>query len=143
MLFQGEARKLLMPYLEPHQCDAALAAGGTHPYVLKTIADELRSSPGHPGAAVKAAGARLIPFFKACRAALQQTTEQALLQYLVQEARPIAPQEAARAVGLSTIKSTADTLCCLGLISRWNLKDGAMLHANCQLFNDWYLTVTT
>jgi hypothetical protein len=31
-------------------------------------------------------------------------------------------------------------LCCLGLISRWNLKDGAMLHANCQLFNGWYLT---
>ncbi len=140
VLFQGEARELLKPYLAPHERDAALAAGGTHPYVLKTIAHELRSRSGHPSGPIKAAGARLIPFFQASRAALRQGSEQALLQYLVQEARPIAPQEAARAVGLSTVKSTADALCCLGLISRWNLKDGAMLHANCQLFNDWYLT---
>jgi hypothetical protein len=31
-------------------------------------------------------------------------------------------------------------LCCLGLISRWNLNEGAMLHAHCRIFNDWYLT---
>ena len=141
VLFQGEARDLLKPYLALHQLDAALAAGGTHPYVLKTIAHELQSRSGQPSGAIKAAGARLIPFFQACRAALRQGSEQALLQYLVQEAGPVAPQEAARAVGISTIKSTADALCCLGLITRWNLKDGAMLHANCQLFNDWYLTV--
>jgi hypothetical protein len=140
VLFQGEARDLLKPYLAPHQLDAALAAGGTHPYALKTIAHELRSRSGHPSGAIKAAGARLIPFFQACSAALRPGSEQALLQYLVQAARPVAPQEAAGAVGLSTIKSTADALCCLGLISRWNLKDGAMLHANCQLFNGWYLT---
>ncbi len=83
---------------------------------------------------------RLIPFFRACRAQLKQVSEQALLRYLVKEARPIAPQDAARATGLPTIKYTADALCCIGLISRWNLRDGAMLHANCQLFNDWYLT---
>jgi hypothetical protein len=25
------------------------------------------------------------------------------------------------------------------LISRWNLNEGAMLQANCRIFNDWYL----
>jgi len=111
VLFQGEARDLLKPYLAADQLDAALAAGGTHPYVLKTIAHELRSSSRHLNGAIKAAGARLIPFFQACRAALREASEQALLQYLVEQARPIAPQDAARVVGLSTIKSTADALC--------------------------------
>jgi hypothetical protein len=82
-----------------------------------------------------------IPFFQACAETLRQASEQALLRYLAQEGKPIALQEAARTVGLSSIKSTADTLCGLGLTSRWNLKDGAMLHANCQLFNDWYLAM--
>ena len=46
------------------------------------------------------------------------------------------PRDAAHALGQDSIKATADVLCFLGLISRWNLADGAVLHANCRLFND-------
>ena len=140
VLFDGEAQELLNFYLTPHQVTAALTAGGTHPYVLKMIAHELRSDFGNPEYAIERAAARLIPFYKMCREALRQPSEHALLQYLMQESRPVAPQEAARAIGLAIIKPTADALCSLGLMSRWNLKNGAMLHANCRLFNDWYLT---
>lgn len=139
VLFDGEAQELLNLYLAPHHVPAALTAGGTHPYVLKIIAHELRSDSGNPKYAIQRAAARLIPFYTMCREALRQPSEHAVLQYLMQESRPVAPQEVARAVGLLNIKSTADALCSLGLMSRWNLKNGAMLHANCQLFNDWYL----
>lgn len=139
VLFEGEARELLKPNLAGDQRQAALGAGGTHPYVLKVIAQELRSGSDGSTRAVQTAADRLIPFFQACREALRQKPEQALYRYLAQEARAIAPQEAARALGLTTIKPAADALCCLGLMSRWNLKDGALLQANCRLFNDWYL----
>ena len=139
VLLQGEARELLKPHLAPNQLTTALAAGGTHPYVLKVIAHDLLPLSGDPGSAISTAAERLVPFFQACRETLRQEAEQALLQYLVQEARPINPRDAAKAVGLPTIKSAADTLCWLGLISRWNLNEGAMLQANCRIFNDWYL----
>jgi hypothetical protein len=139
VLLQGEARELLKPHLTPNQVTAALAAGGTHPYVLKIIAHALLSCAGDVGRAIQIASERLIPFFQACREALRHAAEHALLQYLVQEARPINPRDAGRAVGLPTIKSAADALCGLGVISRWNLNEGAMLQANCRLFNDWYL----
>jgi hypothetical protein len=139
VLFEGEARELLKPYLAEDQRQAALGSGGTHPYVLKVIAQELRSGSDGSTRAVQTAADRLIPFFQACREALRQKPEQALYRYLAQEARAIAPQEAARALGLSAVKSAADALCSLGVISRWNLRDGAMLQANCRLFNDWYL----
>jgi hypothetical protein len=137
VLFESDAFELLKLYLPPDQLPAVRTAGGTHPYVLKVIAHELQSGSTDPKDALHRAAERLIPFFQVCCERLQQR-EQTLLRYLVQEARPVAPQEAARAVGLSSIKSTADVLCWLGLISRWNREEGAVLHANCQLFNDWY-----
>ena len=139
VLFEGEARELLKPYLAGDQQQAALGAGGTHPYVLKVIARELKAGSDGSTRAIQTAADRLIPFFRACSEALRQKPEQALYRYLAQEARAIAPQEAARALGLTTIKPAADALCCLGLMSRWNLKDGALLQANCRLLNDWYL----
>jgi hypothetical protein len=140
VLLEGEAQELLKPHLALNQITAALASGGTHPYVLKAIARAMLSHSGDPESALPTAAERLVPFFQACREALRQSAEQALLQYLVQEARPINPRDAAKAIGLPTIKSSADVLCWLGLISRWNLNEGAMLQANCRLFNDWYLT---
>jgi hypothetical protein len=89
---------------------------------------------GDPMSAISAAAEHLIPFFQACRQALRL-----ILTYLIPQARPINPRQAAAAVGLPTIKSHADALCCLGLISRWNLNEGVMLHANCPVFNEWYL----
>jgi hypothetical protein len=142
VLLQGEARELLKPHLAPNQVTVALAAGGTHPYVLRVIAHAVLSRPGDPGSAISIVAEHLVPFFQACRKALRQTDEQTLLQYLVQETRPVNPRDAARVLGLPTIKSAANALCWLGLISRWNLNEGAILHANCRLFNDWYLATT-
>lgn len=140
VLLEAEARELVKPRVAPDQISAALAAGGTHPYVLKVLGHYMRSLPGDPGSAIPTAREHLVPFFQACREALSQGPEEALLKHLVQEARPINPREAAKALGLPAIKSAADALCCLGLISRWNLNEGAMLHAHCRIFNDWYLT---
>ena len=118
---------------------AVLSVGGTHPYVLKVLGHFMLSLPGDPLSAISTAGEHLVPFFQACRQSLRQGAEEALLRHLVQEVRPINPREAAVAVQLPNIKSQADALCCLGLISRWNLNEGAMLQANCPIFNAWYL----
>lgn len=139
VLLQGEARELVKPPLTPNQTTAALAAGGTHPYVLKVLAHHLLSVPEAPLNSIPTAREHLVPFFRACRQELRHQAEEVLLTYLVQEARPINPREAAAAIGLPAIKSPADALCCIGLISRWNLNEGAMLQANCRIFNDWYL----
>jgi hypothetical protein len=141
VLVQGEARHLLKT-MAPIHVDTALGAGGTHPYVLKMLAHNMLSSPHDPLSTIRTSGERLVPFFEACRDALGHAAEHTLLKYLVQEARPITLREATVAVGLPSIKSVADSLCCLGVISRWNLSQGAMLQANCQLFNDWYLAAT-
>ena len=53
VLLQGEARELLKRRLTPNQVTAALAAGGTHPYVLKVIAHALLSRSGDPGNAIQ------------------------------------------------------------------------------------------
>jgi hypothetical protein len=141
VLLQGEARGLLEPCLAPTQLTAALAAGGTHPYVLKVIANELVSS-NDPKSAISSAAARLVPFFQTCREALQGRAEEALLLYLARQAHPVNPRDAAVAVGLPSVKAVADALCCIGLISRWNLNEGAMLQANCRIFNEWYLATS-
>jgi hypothetical protein len=139
VLLQGEARDLVTPRLTPNQITAALAVGGTHPYVLNVVVQHMLSRPGNPTRATLAAREHLVPFFQTCHEAVRQADEQALLKYLVQEARPINPQEAAMALGVSSIKPAADALCWIGLISRWNLDEGAMLQANCRIFNEWYL----
>ena len=139
VLLPGEASELVKPRLTPNQTTAALSVGGTHPYVLKLLAHCMLSLQGDPMSAIPTAREHLLPFFQACRQAVRQGTEEALLQYLIQEARPVNPREAAGAIGVPSIKSIADALCCIGLISRWNLNEGAMLQANCRIFNAWYL----
>jgi hypothetical protein len=139
VLLQGEASELLKPRLTPNQTTAAFSVGGTHPYVLKLLAHYMLSLQGDPMSAIPTASEHLLPFFQACRQTIREGTEEALLKYLIQEARPVNPREAARALGVPTIKSVADALCCIGLISRWNLNEGAMLQANCRIFNAWYL----
>jgi hypothetical protein len=140
VLLQGEARELVAPRLTPDQSTAVLATGGTHPYVLKVLAHNMLSVPGDSMSATSTAREQLLAFFQACRETVRNGAEETLLRYLVQEARPVNPREAAGALGLPTIKSAADALCWVGLISRWNLNEGAMLQANCRIFNDWYLT---
>ena len=140
VLLNGEARSLVTPDLAPNLVDAVLAYGGTHPYVLQALRVRLiAEGPASDLArALQAVRAELVPFFLACLQELTAPAERALLDWLIAQAKPMNPRDAAQALGQETVKSTADVLCFLGLISRWNLNDGAVLHANCRLFNDWY-----
>jgi hypothetical protein len=78
-------------------------------------------------------------FFRRCLEHVQEPIEHAVLAYLIHVAKPVNPREVARVVGLPTIKPVADTLCYLGLISRWVRDKEATLTASCGLFNDWYI----
>lgn len=140
VLLTGEARSLVGPALQPAQIEAALEYGGTHPYVLKVLrAEYLAASPqARTKAVMRAAARHLEPFFTACAEAMEPG-EHTLFRWLAKKGKPANPKEAARALKVGSVKQTADTLCYLGLISRWNLEDGAKLHAGCRLFNDWYL----
>ena len=139
ILLSGEARALVKPELTTDQVDAILSYGGTHPYVLKILRARMIADPTtDPAHMVGAVQIRLAPFFQACLEAVREPVERTLLDYLIRHPGPINPRQAAQALGLPTVKPAADTLCYLGLISRWNLNEGAMLHASCRLFNDWY-----
>lgn len=141
VLLNSEARTLMGPALQPAQLDAVLQWGGTHPYVLKALRAQFLEAGPKAGAKVvmRAAAETLAPFFEACAQALEPA-EHKLLRWLAKKGKPVNPKEAARALKAASVKQTADTLCYLGLVSRWNLEDGVKLHASCQLFNDWYLT---
>jgi len=140
VLLAGEARALVGPVLQPAQIDAALQYGGTHPYVLKTLRAQFLAAEPKAGvkAVMRAAAKALVPFFESCARAAEPG-EHKLLRWLVKKGKPVSPKEAAKALKVPSVKAAADALCYLGVISRWNLEHGAMLHANCQLFNDWYL----
>ncbi|MEK6525339.1 MAG: hypothetical protein AABZ22_00550, partial [Nitrospirota bacterium] len=141
VLLNGEARSLVKPDLTMDQIDSVLSYGGTHPYVLKVLrARMIADGPtADPAQTLQAVRAQLAPFFLACLEAVREPIERTLLDHLIVQAKPMNPREAAHALGLPTVKAAADTLCYLGLISRWNLNEGAMLHASCRLFNEWYL----
>lgn len=140
VLLTGEARSLVGPALQPAQIDAALEYGGTHPYMLKVVrAQYLAADPqARTKTVMRAAAEQLGPFFEACAEAMEPG-EHALFRWLAKKGKPANPKEAAKALKVGSVKQTADTLCYLGLISRWNLEDGAKLHASCRLFSEWYL----
>ncbi len=140
VLLTSEARVLVGPALQPAQIDAALQSGGTHPYVLKVLRTQFLAAEPKAGAraVLRTAAKTLVPFFESCAKAVEPG-EHRLLRWLAQKEKPVNPKEAAKALKMPSVKVAADALCYLGVISRWNLEQGAMLHANCQLFNDWYL----
>ncbi len=141
VLLTSEARALVGPALQPAQIDAALQYGGTHPYVLKTLrAQFLAAEPkARAKAVMRTAAKTLVPFFESCAKAVEPG-EHRLLRWLAKKRKPVNPKEAAKALKVPSVKVAADPLCYLGVISRWNLESGAMLQANCALFNEWYLT---
>jgi len=140
VLLTGEARSLVGPALPPAQVDAALEYGGTHPYVLKVLrAQFLAAGPrARFKTVMRVAAEHLAPFYEACAEAMEPG-EHRLFRWLARRGAPANPREAAKGLKVGSVKQTADCLCYLGLISRWNLEDGAKLHASCRLFNEWYL----
>ncbi len=141
VLLTGEARALVGPALPPAQIEAAIEYGGTHPYVLKVLRAQFLATGPQAGvkAVLRAAAAQLKPFYKACAEAMEPG-EHRLFRWLARKGAPANPKEAAKGLKVGSVKQTADCLCYLGLISRWNLEDGAKLHASCRLFNEWYLS---
>jgi hypothetical protein len=141
VLLTSDARALVGPALQPALVDTVLLHGGTHPYVLKTLrAQFLAAGPkAETKAVMRAATGTLVPFFEACLKAVEPG-ERKLLRWLVKKGKPVNPREAAKALKMPSVKAAADALCYLGVISRWNVEDGAKLHASCRLFNDWYLS---
>ena len=140
VLLNSEARALVAPALQPAQIEAALHYGGTHPYVLKALRTQLLAADPKAGLkpVMRSAAGQLEPFFEVCVKAMEPG-ERRLFRWLAKKGKPVNPREAAKAVKAGSVKQTADALCYLGLISRWNLEDGAKVHANCKLFNEWYL----
>lgn len=140
VLLTSEARSLVAPALQPAQIDTALLYGGTHPYVLKALRAQFLAAGPKAGikTVMRTATETLVPFFKACVKAAEPG-ERKLLRWLVKKEKPVNPREVAKALKMPSVKAAADALCYLGVISRWNLEDGAKLHANCRLFNEWYL----
>jgi hypothetical protein len=141
VLLNNEARSLVAPALQPAQIDTALQHGGTHPYVLKALRAQFLAGGPKAGtnAVLRAAAKQLVPFFEACLKAVEPG-ERRLLRWLVKKGKPVNPKEAAQALKMPSAKAAADALCYLGVVSRWNLEDGAKLHASCRLFNEWYLS---
>ncbi len=142
VLLNGEARLLVSPGLSESQTQFALSYGGTHPYVLKALRALLIADGPQADMQkiILVAMDRLAGFFRDCLRAVTDRTERDLLDYLIASAKPLNPRDVARALELRTIKAAADALVFLGLISRWNLAEGAMLHVNCRLFTEWYVT---
>lgn len=139
VLLNSEARSLMGPALQSAQIDTALQFGGTHPYVLKALRTQFLAAGPKAGTktVMRAAAQQLAPFFETCAKAVEPG-ERKLLRWLVKKEKPVNPKEAAKALKMPSVKAEADALCYLGVISRWNLEDGAKLHAGCRLFNEWF-----
>ncbi len=142
VLLPSEARELAGPGLRAEEIDWLLSQGGTHPYYLATLRAELlaaRAVASHD-VVLKTAINRLQPCFAACLRALFTPTEARVLDHLVRQAAPLNPKTVCQALDLPTVKPEADVLAYLGMISRWNMAEGAVLHVGSGAFVTWYLT---
>jgi hypothetical protein len=135
-----EAKGFLKPYLPASDTAVMMRFTGNHPYLLQLLmAQWWKHRRQDLARLAQAVESELTNFFKNCLTHLGQGLERRLLDHLVRQGRPVNPRQAARDLGQSNIKPAADTLCYLGLISRWIRDREATLSAGCQLFNEWYL----
>ena len=141
VFLEKEARLLFHGELTAEQRAKLLTRAGTHPFVLKILQTEFLTNPSSipPESSLENDQNPLSNFFRRCLEALQEPMEHEVLTYLIQASKPVNPREVARAVGLPTVKPIADTLCYLGLTSRWIRDEEATLLAGCAVFNDWYV----
>jgi hypothetical protein len=131
VLLDGETRRLIGPSGEP-----ALAAwSGNHPYLTKLLL--------HYGKhAIEDGRGQWEPFVRSLRAEIPHGPELDLLRYLIERGKPVNPAEARVDTGIDDIKSVADTLVYLGVISRWIRDEEATLFAGCRLLNASLATST-
>ncbi|MGP0592692.1 hypothetical protein ACTRXD_09170 [Nitrospira sp. T9] len=140
VFLEKEAQQLFNPDLSTEQHSTILTYAGTHPYIFKLLqAAFLREGlhvPTEP--IVSEVKKSLSSFFQDCLDQLWEPLEHQVLTYVMEADKPVNPREVARAVGLPTIKPVADTLCALGMVSRWIRDEEATLSAGSRLFNEWY-----
>jgi hypothetical protein len=134
-----EAKIFLKPYLSAEDAAEIMRFTGNHPYLLQVLMSQWWKHRRQGFARLASACEKeLGDFFKDSLTQVGHGMERRLLDFLVRQDRPINPRQAAKELGQSDIKPAADTLCYLGLVSRWIRNEEATLSAGCQLFNDWY-----
>lgn len=140
VFLEKEAQEVMAPSLSSEQKAWVLNYGGTHPFMLKVLQSEVLSRDPHvtlEEVLLHVKGS-LVEFFERCASQLQETLELKIFNYLIEISKPINPRKIADHLRVETIKSAADNLCHLGLISRWIRDEEATLSAENRLFNEWY-----
>ena len=137
VLLDGETRQLIG--LDP---SAALAEWtGNHPYLTKLLLHYMHSSGEENHRTLEEAIAmgrsQWEPFVERLAAEIGEGPEWQLLCYLVESGKPVNPTLAQSDTGIRGIKTVADTLSYLGVISRWIRSEEATLFAGCRLLNDF------
>jgi hypothetical protein len=79
------------------------------------------------------------PFVRRLAAEIGDGPERRLLCYLIERDQPVNPALAQSDTGIRDMKTVADTLVCLGAISRWIRNEEATLFAGCRLLNDFIM----
>ena len=140
VFFEKEALQVFSPDLSTEQQAAVLTNAGTHPYIFKHLQAALLREGLYVSTEqiVSDVKKSLSSFFQDCVNQLREPLEHQVLDYVIEVDKFVNPREVARAIGLSTIKPVADTLCALGLVSRWIRDEEATLSAGSRLFNEWY-----
>ncbi|GJL61287.1 MAG: hypothetical protein NPIRA03_41440 [Nitrospirales bacterium] len=140
VFLEKEAQQLFSPDLSTEQQTTVLTYAGTHPYIFKLFLTAFLSEGPNVRMEqiVRNLKLTLSSFFQDCVNQLREPLEHQVLTYVIEAEKPVNPREVARAVGLPTIKPVADTLCALGMVSRWIRDEEATLSAGSRLFNEWY-----
>lgn len=140
VFLEKEAQQLFNPGLSTEQHSTILTYAGTHPYFFKLLQAAFLREGLHVSTKqiVSEVKSSLSSFFQDCLDQLQEPLEYQVLTFMIEANKPVNPREVARAIGLPTIKPVADTLCALGLVSRWIRDEEATLSAGSRLFNEWY-----
>ncbi len=136
VLLDGETRRLI-----GRGTSSALAAWtGNHPYLTKLLlhymdwGGENRRTLEH---AVATGRCQWEPFVQRLAAESGEGPERRLLCYLIERGKPVNPTLAQSDTGIRDIKTVADRLAYLGVISRWIRNEEATLFAGCRLLNDF------
>ncbi|MCW5782078.1 MAG: hypothetical protein KIT39_02080 [Nitrospirales bacterium] len=140
VFLEKEAQQLFNPDLSTEQHSTILTYAGTHPYIFKVLQAAFRREGLQVPTEqiVSEIKKSLSSFFQDCVRQLREPLEYQVLTYVIEADKPVNPREVARAIGLPTIKPVADTLCALGLVSRWIRDEEATLSAGSRLFSEWY-----
>ncbi len=108
---------------------------GNHPYLTKLLLHYNRDH--REDDVVEASRFQWEPFIQRLVTEIGKGAEWRLLRYLIKCEKPVNPTMVQSDTGIRDIKTVADTLVYLGVISRWIRNEEATLFAGCRLLNDF------